>query len=368
MGFTLPRYRPPDLTVPPLHGAPAARFEAAPADGVVPEGFHSTSNYPEYVKLEGGWALCPAGRMDCVTVLDSAAANGRSPLRVAEFRNVKKGDPVLLGRSEDGSEGIYVHDGGFVAAESSGDKFQFKTRITRETPFSRDYDQLYELLRHEREHGFITLVMGPAVAFDRDSRDAVASLISHGFCHAVLAGNALATHDLEADMFGTALGQDIYTKRNVPAGHYHHLELLNRVRRCGSMDAAVREYGLGGGIVGACLERRIPLVLAGSIRDDGPLPEVIGDAYRGQDAMREIAVRTTTAIALATQLHSIAFGNMLPSYRAEGDAVRPVYFYIVDISEFAVDKLANRGSFQAMGISTNVQDFCVNLRRALIGP
>ena len=194
----------------------------------------------------------------------------------------------------------------------------------------------------------------------------MASLLRRGYGHAVAAGNALATHDLEAAMFGTALGQDIYTKRNVPRGHYHHLELLNRARRCGSLEKAVAELGIADGIVAAALEAGIPLVLAGSIRDDGPLPGVIADAYRSQEAMREIAARSTTVIALATQLHAIAFGNMLCSYRADEAGVRPVYFFIVDITEFAADKLANRGSFHSTAISTNVQDFCVNLRRALV--
>jgi len=138
------------------------------------------------------------------------------------------------------------------------------------------------------------------------------------------------------------------------------------VRRIGSIRAALRALPLCDGIIHACEARGVPYVLAGSIRDDGPLPEVLADVYAAQDAMREHARRATTVLALATQLHTIAFGNMVPSYRILPDGrVRPVYFYIVDMSEFSTDKLANRGSAQAAAILTNVQDFLVNLWRSL---
>lgn len=361
MAFVLPEYREPDFQSEKFQTAPVARFVPAPEDGVVPEGFHATSNFPEYVQVEAGvWALCRNSRMDCALVWMDGALSAREP------RSVRGGDPVLVGRRENGEDGIYVHTEGFPRQDAGSDKFQFRTRGTRESPFSKNYDLLYDLLRYERDHGTITWVLGPAVAFDRDSRNAVADLIENGYCHGIAAGNALATHDLEAAVYGTALGQDIYHQSLRLLGHYHHLDIINAVRRIGSLDRAVRELGVRDGIVHSALRRGIPLVLAGSIRDDGPLPGVIGDVYRGQDEMRRLADGSTTVLALATQLHSIAFGNMLPSYRVTEEGVRPVYLYVVDISEFAVDKLANRGTTQAVGISTNVQDFCVNLHRALL--
>jgi hypothetical protein len=194
----------------------------------------------------------------------------------------------------------------------------------------------------------------------------MAFMVEQGYCHALLAGNALATHDLEAALFRTGLGQDIYTQVIQPGGHYNHLDVLNSVRRHGSISAAIREMGLDNGIIATCERRCVPYVLAGSIREDGPLPGVIGDVYQAQDAMRIHARRATTVIALATQLHSIAFGNMLPGYQVMADdQVRPVYFYVVDMTEFSVDKLANRGSAQAVPILTNAQDFMVNLRHNL---
>ncbi|MCK4627041.1 MAG: hypothetical protein KAV00_17140 [Phycisphaerae bacterium] len=359
MAFTLPAFRPPDFSAETLAAAPAVRLNAAPADGVAPDNFHAMSNHPEYVHLGSGkWMLISESRMDCVLVL-----RGES-LDVVEPRRLKKGDPVILGRTENGQEGIFVHTDGF-AAPSGGeptDKFSFRTRGTRETPFSRSYDDLYDLLRHDREQGYIVWVLGPAVAFDKDSRNAMQRLIEKGYCHALLAGNALATHDLEAACFRTGLGQDIYTQAHKPLGHYNHLDILNAVRRAGSIRKAIDELDLTDGIICACEKCNVPYVLAGSIRDDGPLPEVIANAYAAQDAMRVHARRATTVLALATQLHSIAFGNMTPNYHVMDDGtVRTVYFYIVDMSEFSADKLANRGSSQAVAILTNVQDFMINL-------
>jgi hypothetical protein len=187
-------------------------------------------------------------------------------------------------------------------------------------------------------------------------------LIENGYCHGLLAGNALATHDLEAAMYRTGLGQDIYSQTLKPLGHYNHLDIINEVRRRGSIKQTITELELEDGIIYACEKKGVPYVLAGSIRDDGPLPEVISDVYLAQDAMRTHARQATTVVALATQLHSIAFGNMVPSYRAMADgSVRPVFFYIVDMTEFSADKLANRGSAQAVAILTNAQDFTVNL-------
>jgi lysine-ketoglutarate reductase/saccharopine dehydrogenase-like protein (TIGR00300 family) len=354
----LPIYKPPDFISPPMTGAPQVAVAPAPVNGVAPDNFHGTSNHPEYVHVGGGnWLLVPESRMDCVIVLKNGVAH------VVEARRLNRGDPVVVGRTENGEEGIYIHTTGFdLANTESGDKFTFRTRGTRETPFSRSYDQLYEILRHDRRHGNIVWVLGPAVAFDKDSRDAMQGLIETGYCHALMAGNALATHDLEAAYFQTGLGQDIYTQALQPLGHYNHLDILNRIRLEGSISRAIETLDLTDGIIYACEKQGIPYVLAGSIRDDGPLPEIISSVYDAQDKMRVYARKATTVITLATQLHSIAFGNMTPSYKVMDDGtVRPVFFYIVDMSEFSADKLANRGSSQAVAILTNVQDFVINL-------
>ncbi|WP_243369706.1 hypothetical protein [Geotalea sp. SG265] len=360
----IPTYTPPDFTAPKLLHAPAVRTASAPRQGVAPDNFHGTSNHPEYLHIGGGrWLLVAESRMDAVLVLRGET------VEAVEARRLRKGDRVVVGRTEDGEEGIYVHPDGFAQAGAAGhEKFSFRSRDTRETPFSRSYDQLYRILRHDREQGHIVWVLGPAVAFDKDSRDAMQGIIEAGYCHALLAGNALATHDLEAAQFGTGLGQDIYTQALMPHGHYNHLEIINRVREYGSIAAAVAALKLHDGIICACEKKGVPYVLAGSIRDDGPLPEVITDVCLAQDAMRVHARKATTVIAVATQLHAIAFGNMVPGYKVlESGDVRPVFFYIIDMTEFSADKLANRGSAQAVAILTNAQDFMVNLWHNLHG-
>lgn len=173
------------------------------------------------------------------------------------------------------------------------------------------------------------------------------------------------THDLEAALFNTGLGQDIYTKELYHNGHYNHLETINRVRQAGSIKTFITENPALDGIIASCIRNNVPMVLAGSIRDDGPLPGVIGYVYDAQDEMRRHITQATTVIALATQLHTIATGNMTPSWQKIDGNLRPVYFYNIDISEFAVSKLRDRGSLSVNSIVTNVQDFLINAARSL---
>ena len=200
--------------------------------------------------------------------------------------------------------------------------------------------------------------MGPAFSFDHDARAAMQALVEHGYAHGLMAGNALATHDLEGALLHTALGQDIYTQVSQPNGHYNHLDVINKVRRSGSIPKFIEDYHIDNGIIFSCVKNNVPIVLTGSIRDDGPLPEVIGDAYEGQGAMRGLVRRSTCVVCLATMLHTSATGNMTPSFRVMPDGtIRPVYLYTVDADEFVVNKLLDRGSLSATTIVTNVQDF-----------
>ena len=361
MAFEMPEYRPPDFEGAPLASAPDARLETVVKPGVAPEGFHATTIFPEYVKVEGAWMVATESRMDSVIVVKDDAT-----LEVREFRSLEAGDRVVVGRSEDGSEGVLVHAGGFAYTEELSEAFAFRTGRTRETSYSMDYDRLYELLKHERENGYIVWVAGPAVVFDYDSRNSMVSLIEGGFVHALLAGNALATHDLEAALFQTGLGQDIYTQRSSENGHYNHLDTLNKARAHGSSSALMESEKVDSGVVEACERCGVAIVVAGSIRDDGPLPETIADVYAAQDAMRAHTRRATTVISLATQLHAIATGNMTPSYQVVDGTVRPVFIYVVDVSEFAVNKLRDRGTLEVISIVTNVQDFLVHLKRKLL--
>jgi hypothetical protein len=298
--------------------------------------------------------------MDCVVSLREEG------LAVVEPRNLKKGDLVALGRTENCEDGIYLHSNPFLTDSSEREIFGFRHGRSRETAFSMDYDNLYALLRHERENGFILWVMGPAFAFDYDARRAMQALADAGYVNGLLAGNALATHDMEAGYFKTALGQDIYTQQAVRNGHYHHLDLINRVRLAGSIEAFLEESKASNGIMYSLVKNNIPYVLTGSIRDDGPLPGVAADVYEGQRRMRELVKKATTVICLATQLHTIATGNMTPCFREKNGKIRPLYIYTVDISEFAVNKLADRGSLSAVSLVTNVQDFVTHLARGVI--
>ena len=360
MPFQLRPYFPPVFSTPALENAPDAVFRPAPRDGVAPENFHAMSIFPEYFKIAGQWHLARESRMDCVAVWD------RGRIDVREFRRLRQGELVAVGRTEQGEEGILVHPDGFRERRVARDVFAFRQGRSRETAFSRDYDELYELLRHERDHGKVVWVMGPAFAFDHDARNAFSRLIAGGFVHAVLAGNALATHDLEAGYLRTALGQDIYTQKSQLNGHYNHIDTLNAVRALGSTAAFVNSGNVKDGILYECVKNQVPYVLVGSVRDDGPLPEVYGNVYEGQNAMREQVKRATTVICMASTLHTVATGNMTPSYRVVDGAVRPVYFYSVDISEFAVNKLRDRGSLSVRTIVTNVQDFIVNVQKGVL--
>ena len=360
MAFTLDPYTAPDFQNERFLAAPSVRIEPAPKDGVAPERYHAMSIFPEYFKISGQWLLAEESRMDCVPVLE----NGK--IQVREFRNLKQGDRVICGRTANCEEGIFVYPQGFDEPCETRETFAFRQGHTRESSFSRDYDELYDLLRYERDHGNILWVMGPAFSFDHDARNAFSRIVAGGFAHAVLAGNALATHDLEGAYLGTALGQNIYTQKHQPNGHYNHLDTLNRIRYYGSIQRFMEAEHIDNGIIHSCEQYGVPYVLAGSIRDDGPLPCVYGDVYRAQDAMRAYVKKATTVICMATMLHSIAVGNMTPSYRVLPDGtVRKVYFYCVDISEFMVNKLTDRGSLTSRGIVTNAQDFIVNIANGL---
>ena len=358
MSFTLPNYKKPDFKSSQFLKCPDATMRYVEKQGDAPENFHATSIYPEYFKLIGQWKLLQHSRMDCVVVV---GADGQ--LEVKEFRRLQVGEKVIVGRTEDGSEGIYIYTKGFGKHCAAAAAFSFRQGRSRETSYSKDYDLMYERLRFDKDNGYIVWVLGPAVVFDSDSKKAMIALIEHGYVDAILAGNALATHDLEGAVLKTALGQDIYTQESVADGHYHHIDIINQAKKFATLTQFIKERNIDGSVIAACVRHEVPVVLAGSIRDDGPLPGVIANVYEAQDAMRRHTQKATTVVCLATQLHSIATGNMTPSYQVIHDQVRPVFIYNVDISEFAVNKLRDRGTLEVTSIVTNVQDFLVNLQR-----
>jgi len=351
------QYRPPNFDAPPLSGAPDARFEPAPADGVLPDGFFSTTNLPTYLKVSGTWRRPRLPRMDCVVVRQA-----KGDLLVTEPRKVPKGGLVAVGSTEDGSDGIYVHAEGFLAGRHSANEFGFmQTEVSRERPV--DYAVLAQLLGEEKQRGgMIVWVVGPALVHARARQDMI-WFIRNGYVGAMLGGNALAVHDLEAAIFGTTLGMSS-SGEGVEGGHALHMRAINAIRRVGSIAAAVERGLVTEGIMHALVTQRVPFVLAGSIRDDGPLPEVVTDTQEAQDAMRAYTTQATFAVFVATALHAIAVGNMLPAF-VDGpgpDELRLLTTICVDQTEFIVTKLRDRGTHQAFGVVTNAQDFMHVLR------
>jgi lysine-ketoglutarate reductase/saccharopine dehydrogenase-like protein (TIGR00300 family) len=350
-------FRHPDFTKPLLAAAPDARFVPAPADGVLPEGFFSTTNLPTYVKVGGKWRMPREPRMDSALVL---AHDGE--LWVREGRRLAKGDRVAVGSHEDGREGILVHAAAFLGEPSAeGGEFKFmSSEVSREKPI--DYSLMARLLIDERERGgYPVWVCGPALVHSR-ARNDMTWFIQNGFVAALLAGNAVAVHDIETSIFGTTLGMTGQGEAT-QGGHGLHMRAINKVRAAGSIAAAVRDGTIVDGIMHACVTTNTPFVLTGSIRDDGPLPDVITDAIAGQDAMRAHAIKATMALLIATALHAIATGNMLPAFVTEADgSLRELATICVDSSEFVVSKLKDRGTHQAFGVVTNAQDFMHILR------
>jgi lysine-ketoglutarate reductase/saccharopine dehydrogenase-like protein (TIGR00300 family) len=344
----------PDFSRPPFAGAPAAHFAPLPADGVLPEGFFSTSNLPTYLHVDGRWIAPVRPRMDCVVVKRDGG------LETIEPRRLRQGELVAMGQAEDGSEGIVVHAQGFLGGTHGANEFRFmSTEVSRERPVN--YEELAARVGEEkRRGGYLVWVIGPALVHSR-ARSDFEWFIRNGYVQAVLAGNAVAVHDIEAAIFGTTLGMS-NTGQATEGGHGLHMRAINRVRAAGSIERAVESGLIKTGIMHTLVTEGVPFVLAGSIRDDGPLPGVYSHALEAQDAMREHTVKATGAVFVATALHAIAVGNMLPAFYLAGGAPAPLMTICVDQTEFVVNKLKDRGTHQAYGVVTNAQDFMHVLR------
>ncbi len=353
-------YKAPDFNKPRLAKAPPARTQPAERDGVLPDGFFATTNLPTYVKgSDGTWTLPREPRMDGVLVRDAAGG-----WCVREGRRVKKGDEIVVGLAEDGSEGVLVHSRGFVPDGGAGGDFHFmSSQVSREKPI--DYRLIAKMLVDEkRRGGYVLWVTGPALVHSR-ARDNLVWFIRNGFVQALLAGNAVAVHDIEAAIVGTTLGMTSDGEAT-DGGHAAHMRAINAVRRAGSIAKAVKSGIIKDGIMHACVVEEVPYVLGGSIRDDGPLPDVLTDAVTAQEATREHTKRATMAVMIATALHSIAVGNMLPAYYEDTQrGIVELPTICVDASEFLVSKLKDRGTHQAVGVVTNAQDFMSILRAAV---
>ncbi|WP_297280864.1 hypothetical protein [uncultured Anaerococcus sp.] len=362
MKFEMPKYHHPDFDQDFLKNAPNVTLEEVKEDGISPRNYHALSVYPEYFKINDKWVLATQSRMDTVCVANDTP--GEESVNIVEFRNLKKGDKVVIGRTEDASEGIYVWTQGFLEGEAKRDTFAFRSGRSRETAFSMDYDNLYEVLKHEKANdGYVTVVIGSALSLDEDSRNALARLIENGYIQAIFCGTETAAFDLERGIYNTSWGQEHFEREQNTTRNLY--ETINLARKYGSTKALVESGMVKDGFVKACIENDVSLVLSGTIRDRLGLPETFDNVYEAQDEMRFHSRKTSTMIMLSAILFTIATGNMTPSYNQFGEGVRPVYMYTVDIQEFAVNKLSDRGTVTAVSMVTNTQDFIRNVDRAL---
>ena len=324
----------------PVHIADCTLVQAD-MDGAFPDGFYCTTNFRTQVRVGGQWLDVLHQEMDCGIVVDPAAHTARCVAMTA----VRTGYQVVVGL-----RGVRVFP---EEGQRRTDLFEFMASpVSSEKPKGATVREIAAAMRRTKESGEkILAVLGPAVVHTGGS-EWVGRLIRHGYLHVLFAGNALATHDMEQAFFGTSLGVSL--ERGLPAeeGHEHHLRTINTVRRLGGIATAVAAGNLKSGIMYECVKAGVPFVLAGSIRDDGPLPEVITDVLTAQDAMRKYVPGVGFCLMVATTLHSIAVGNILPAW---------VKVACVDINPATVTKLMDRGSVQTIGIVSDAEPFLRSL-------
>jgi len=313
------------------------RVDRVQHEGVFPEGFYSTSNLPTEVLIDTRWVPVEKIEMDTAIAVDRVA--GRAWCIV--FQDAKPGMEVVIGH-----QGVRV-----IPLERSRktEIFSFMgSEVSAEKPKKVLIGGVADEMRHVRASGGRVLVVaGPAVVHTGAGRY-LSRLIELGFVQVLFAGNALAVHDVEAALFGTALGINIESGVPIEHGHEHHMRAINRVRAAGGLRQMVQAGQLRSGVMKSAIEHDVEIVLAGSVRDDGPLPDVITDMVEAQKRMRAALGGVRLALMLSTMLHSIATGNMLPA------GVRTV---CVDINPAVVTKLADRGSWQSVGLVTDVESF-----------
>jgi lysine-ketoglutarate reductase/saccharopine dehydrogenase-like protein (TIGR00300 family) len=326
-----------------VHGTPDAQLRSVDIAGAAPEDFYSTTNHRTEVHFDGQWVPVDDQRMDAAIVVDGSGPSCR------RLRDLRVGDLVVCGM-----HGVRVMPDvqsrdrptfGFMSNEVSSER-RVETAVAR----------VAELMRKTRQrHGRIAFVAGPVVVHTGGT-EYFCELIRSGYVDLLLSGNALAVHDIEFALSGTSLGIDLNSGHPVEHGHRNHMRAINAIRRAGGIPQAVATGVLSSGIMHACHMHNVRYLLAGSIRDDGPLPETMMDLIEAQNAYAEALADVDMVIMLSSMLHSIGVGNMLPSW---------VKVVCVDINPAVVTKLSDRGSTQTIGIVTDVGLFLHQLATAL---
>jgi lysine-ketoglutarate reductase/saccharopine dehydrogenase-like protein (TIGR00300 family) len=316
----------------------------APADGVAPADFTATTNLATEVRLDGHWVAADRAEMDCTLVVRTDGT-GATTVTTTPLHRLRAGDEVVVG-----SGGVRV-----VAPERDRGLAGFEfmdSDISTEKPKATQLRALADRLRQARADGVDVLAVCGPVVIHTGGGPAVARLVHGGWIQRLFAGNGFATHDIESNVMGTSLGINVTSGAGTEGGHSNHLRVINEVRRHGSIAAAVEAGYITGGVMHACVTTGVPFVLGGSVRDDGPLPDTMTDVVEVADRMRDEIGDVGVALMLASTLHAIATGNVLPA---------SVATYCIDINPSVVTKLSDRGSHQAHGIVTDVGPFLAQL-------
>lgn len=319
---------------------------ASTKDKVAPEGFYSSSNHATHIFYDGDWIPVEEIEMDCSVVVDEDEKRAF----IKPIADIKAGDKIVVGL--DGVKVTPPH-----RSRDEQQVFEFmNSEVSSEKPLMNLINGIAKEMKEiKAKGGKIGIVGGPAIVHTGSGKY-LAALVKEGYIDVIMAGNALATHDIESNLYGTSLGIEVETGKIVAHGHTHHMRAINKINNSGSIKNAVEDGTLTGGIMYECIKNDVPYVLAGSIRDDGPLPDVITDTVESQRLMRHYAQEVDMVIMIATMLHSIATGNLLPSR---------VKSICVDINPSTVTKLSDRGSAQVVGIVTDIGTFLPLLYNAL---
>lgn len=327
-----------------------ASVRAADRDGVFPDGFYSTTNLETRVRVDGSWLEVGNPEMDCGLILERDADGRPARVYTLPMSDVLAGMEVICG-----ADGIRVT---VPTPNRSAEAFGFmESEVSSEKPQAVLVRQVADGMREAKASGRKVLWVGGPGVVHTGAAPAMVAMVRAGFVDVLFAGNALATHDIESALYGTSLGIDLAMGRGVEHGHEHHIRALNTIRKEGSIKAAVDSGVLAGGIMHALVTHEKRFVLVGSVRDDGPLPDVYTDVIEGQRAMRAELQDVGFCLMVATMLHSVATGNILPA---------SIPLVCVDINPATVTKLADRGSSQARGIVTDVGLFLEQLAVELV--
>ncbi len=320
-----------------------AVVEVAVKDRCAPEDFYSTTNHRTLVRIDGQWVEVGKQRMDATVVITGSTAECR------KLRDLKAGERVVVGM-----RGIRV-----VPDTKDRDRLSFgfmSNEVSSERQVETAVQTTVAIMKAVREQGKKVIVVAGPVVVHTGGSNPLSELIRMGWVDALLAGNALAVHDIEAALLGTSLGIRQKDGRQEEHGHRNHMRAINAINHCGDIAGAVAQGRLTTGVMYECVKHKVPFVLAGSLRDDGPLPDTVTDMNQAQNLYTKHIENAGVVLCLSSMLHSIATGNMLPSW---------VKMVCVDINPAVATKVSDRGSSQTVGVVTDVGLFLDLLIRKL---